>query len=502
MRIIEITKTFERNGVKLEGGHKYVMAEDAEAQLRSVVGNNMGMGYPIESVYRKYKGEDLSGKKLMCWRTGGIGDMFFLSPVLVHLKKKYPDCTLKMASGCKQPLENLPEIDELYDMPFDAALLETVDYHLMFQGIIETSNEASKRTHAADMFYSYFSIDSIQFPDEEKKPKLVFTDDEMKWLESEGEKLKIGKDDFVVGIQMETSAPLRNYPKDKMKALVDVLAKEPNVKIFLIGAPQHGQLANFYKGQYENVIPAVGYSVRQALILANRYDLVISPDSFMVQAAGALGKPLIGLYGPFASEVRMKYFKNAVGLDPCVACSPCYKHDFRGCIKGFPSPCFSQVKTEDVLQAADYLYHKTRGEHFGYMQFLMRVPDFSAIEKYMLGADQGLGFFCGYYGHPNMIKVDTNHFVGADITDLSTEFKRESFPFVLYMNDFRQERINTYHGSKKMVRPGGYFIAYKDEAPEQLFLELKQDIGKDFVLLYSKYDPTKKTLLIVGRKNY
>lgn len=502
MRMVEVVKTFTRSNVTFKQGHKYVMAEDAESQWRSVLGDHLGMSFPIENIYRKYTGQDLTNKKLMVWRTGGIGDIFFLQPVLIYLKKKYPNFFLRVASGCKQCLENLPEVDELYDMPFDAGLLETVDYHLLFQGIIEAGSDASKRTHAVDMFYSYFNIDSIQFPPEDKKPKLVFTPEEMKWLKETNQKLGIKTDDYVIGIQLETSAPLRNFPKDKLKMIVDVLAKEEKVKIMLIGTPQQQALSGFLKASYTNVIPALNFSVREAMVLTNRYDLVMSPDSFMVQTAGALDKPLIGLYGPFPSEVRMKYFKNAIGIEPRVTCSPCFKHDFRACIKGYPSPCFTQVKPEDVLQAVDYQRFKSTKIHFKFMEYFTRIPDLSEVEKYMLSADKGLGFFCGYFQHHNLVRVDSNHFVNADITDLNHEFRRESFPFVLYMNDFSLNRLSMYHGSKNMVRAGGYLIVYKEDAPEQFLLELKQDIGKSFILLHSKYDASKRTVLIVGKKRY
>jgi hypothetical protein len=101
-----------------------------------------------------------------------------------------------------------------------------------------------------------------------------------------------------------------------------------------------------------------------------------------------------------------------------------------------------------------------------------------------------------------MIRVDTNHFAKPDITDLSTEFKRENYPFVLYMNEFSQNRLSVYHGTKNMVRPGGHFLVYKETATEQLFSELKQDIGKSFTLLYANYNPVEKTCLFAGKKNY
>ena len=502
MRMVEVKKTITKNGTNLLANHSYVMAEENEAQLRSVAGDALGMSYPIDGVYRQYNGEDLTGKRIMCWRTGGIGDLFFINPVFRHLKKRYPGCFVRVASGCKQPLENLPEIDELYDMPFDVNLLKDVDYHLMFQGIIESSSEQSKRTHAVDMFFSYFKIDSIQLPAEDKVPRLVFTDAEKKWLADECKNLGIDSGDMVIGLQMETSAPLRNYPKEKLKVVLDVLAKEPNVKIVLVGTPPQGVLANYYKGNYPNVIPALNYEVRKSIVLASRYNIIISPDSFLVQAAGAMDKPLIGLYGPFSSDVRMKYFRNAIGLEPKVVCSPCYKHDFRTCIKGFPSPCFTLIDPEDILQAVDFQRNKFYGGHFNYIAPVNQIPDFSEIEQYFLSADKGLCFFGAYYNHPNMIRVDTNKFVKPDIDDLNHSFEWGKYPFVLYINNIGYLNGAIFSNCRNFVRPGGHFIVYRENCVEAMFNELKKDVGKTMVLLYAKFDPVKRTCLIVGKKPF
>jgi ADP-heptose:LPS heptosyltransferase len=502
MKIVEVLKTFSHEGKKFEANHKFIMAEDVEANYRTIAGDSIGMSFPIEQIYRQYRGEDLTGKRLMTWRTGGIGDIFFLNPVLRWLKRKYPTCFIRVASGCKQPLENVPEIDELYDMPFDAKYLNDVDYHLMFQGIIEGESAQSKRMHAVDMFFSYFSIDSIQFPSEDKVPRLFFKKEEMEWLAQTLKALGIQDNEYVVGIQMETSAPLRNYPKDKMKAIIDILAQEEHTKIVLIGTDQHEVTAKFYKGNRNNILIATKFTVRQSIILANRYDLIIAPDSFMIQVAGALDKPLIGIYGPFSSEVRMKYFKNSIGLDPSVVCSPCYKHDFRACIKGFPSPCFTQVGIEDVLQAADYLKHKFTGKHFKFMANYLKEPDLTEVEKYMLSADKGLAFFPRYFRHHNMLSVDISPFTKPDINDLNMNFTRESHPFVIFFNELQPKFINLYNSVKNIVRPGGYFIVYKDNGIEPLYNDVKMDIGKTFTLMYSKFDPVKKTFVVVGKKPY
>jgi ADP-heptose:LPS heptosyltransferase len=502
MRIVEIVKPFTNAGIKYEAGKKMVMAEDVEGSVRAIHGDKMGMSYPIEGSFRKYEGQDLTNKRLMAFRSGGVGDLAFLSPVFRYLKKKYPGCFIRVATGCRQPLEGLLEIDELYDMPFEASLLSTVDFAVFFQGILESGSEVSKRTHAVDMFFSYFGIDSLQFPKEDKVPRLYFKKEELDWLKQTTANIGIKDDNYVIGIQMEPSAPVRTFPKEKMKPIVDLLSQEENAKVVLIGSEQQEAVGKFFKGNNPNVILATRYTVRQSIVLANRYDLVISPDTFMVQVAGALDKPQIGLYGPFPSEVRMKYFKNAIGLDPSTACTPCFKHDFRPCVKGNPSPCFSQINVDDILQAADYLKFKFTGAHFKYMAPMLREPDLSEVEKYMMSADKGLVFFPRYYRHPNAFSVDVNPYVKADISDLSTQFNRESYPFVLYFNEIQPKYINLFNNSKGFVRPGGYFIAYKEGGTEQFFEDMKKDLGRDFVLMFVKFDPSTRVAIVVGKKNY
>jgi ADP-heptose:LPS heptosyltransferase len=503
MRMVEIIKDFTNNNTQFKAGRFFVMAEDIEGQLRSLYGNFMGMSYPIEQKYRQYKGEPLDNKRIMIFRTGGIGDLAFLNPVLRYIKKKYPTCFIRAASACKQCLENVPEINELYDMPFDVSLFDDTDFQLMFQGIIEASSEVSQKTHAVDMFFSYFNIDSTHIPAIDKKPKLFFTPAENEWLKKTLIAKGVKDDEYVIGIQMESSSPVRNFPKERLKVVVDTLSREEKVKIFMIGAPEHAMIGQWYKSNSPSVIIATDFTVRQSIVLAQRYNLVISPDSFMVQVAGALDKPQIGLYGPFPSEVRMKYFTNAMGLEPKVVCSPCFKHDFRGCIKGFPSPCFSLVTIEMLAQAVDYLRFKHTGTHFKYMDPFLYTPNLNGAEKYFLSADKGICFFPGYYTHPNMVRVDPNKLVKADISDLSSNFERNFYPFVLYMNEFAPKSLSVFNNSKQMVRPGGYFMAYARQGSEPMLAEIQKDIGNSgFVLVHSKFDPISREVLIIGRKPF
>ena len=102
--------------------------------------------------------------------------------------------------------------------------------------------------------------------------------------------------------------------------------------------------------------------------MIDKSELVIAPDSSMVHIAGALKKPVIGLYSSFKSNLRMKWYRYAHAFESEYQCAPCFIHGHGACpegrkkmmmmtdkekvIKGFnhSSPCFECIGREDNIQ--------------------------------------------------------------------------------------------------------------------------------------------------------
>ena len=51
-------------------------------------------------------------------------------------------------------------------------------------------------------------------------------------------------------------------------------------------------------------------------------------------------------------------------------------------------------------------------------------------------------------------------------------------------------------------RPDFKVIIMSATIDEKFFTELKKDIGKNFILMYTKFDPVTRVALIVGKKSY
>lgn len=369
MIILDIKKTFNHKKITYLGSHKYVMSDDIAEELGSIYHESIGIRYQLEIYHKQYKGEDLTDKNLLVYRRGGLGDMLFIEPSIRALKDKYPSCKISVATQRGEPLLNNPAIYKIYDYPFDLEIMQANDYHLYYSDILEGGMDIAKTMSAVDIFSK---VSCIKLTD--TKPKIYLDKLEIDCAKNTFKNLGITNKDYVVMIQLESSSLIRNIPVNKLRVIVDKLANDINVKILLVGnSPQQSNYAHLYKGSHKNVIPCTTYTARQIIALSNESSILIAPDSFLIQIFGALNKPMVGVYNAFSSSLRMSQFKNAIGLDVMVACSPCHMYT-QSCLKGNPPPCFSQIKPDDILSALDYLRFKLTDTHFNFYDKLKPNP--------------------------------------------------------------------------------------------------------------------------------
>ena len=103
-------------------------------------------------------------------------------------------------------------------------------------------------------------------------------------------------------------------------------------------------------------------SLKDSIAFANEMSVIIAPDSSFIHIAGALRVPVVGLYGCFPSLLRMRYYKDAIGIDTNVPCSPSFIHGHAPCYRGDPPPCFSVISVKNILDAVDHLLNISRIE--------------------------------------------------------------------------------------------------------------------------------------------
>jgi len=365
---------------ELEKGGRYVMPKSILDHMNSIYPRCVREKGNFDNYYNHLNFKDISnGKKIFLFRSGGIGDLMFMLP-LVHYIKKFFDVEIKVATTTTYTsiFRNNPYVDKIIIMPFKVEELENSDLHLMFENVIENNPEAEKN-HAVDLFFGQAGIDYKGISDEEKIPKLFLSEDELKKGEVVVNRLSGNmKNSKKIGIQISASSPIRTFPLDKFVDIIEELV-EKDYFVFLFGGYRQSEEASYIESIVKkNLCNLIKFklSLRDSIIITKFLDLVIAPDSAFIHIAGALGVPIIGLYGCFPSLVRMRYYKNAIGIDCAVSCSPSFLHGHNPCKKGFPSPCFSVISIKNVLDAVAHFLEGTsiKKEYPEYNEFKKGIP--------------------------------------------------------------------------------------------------------------------------------
>lgn len=318
----------------------------------------------FKKLYKKYSGQNLNKKTLLVWRTGGIGDLLFIQPNLIHLKEKYPNC--KIIFGCApqyQPMiNNWDCVDEIIDLPFGVEYLSRSDYHAIFDGVIERCKEATY-TNSYRLFTKWLNLN---LPDEKLKPTLTPKNelvDKCKKILNNWE-IDLDNDNTVL-LQMRASSPIRTPNPKVFSSLIDELTSR-NYKVIITDSPhQNHNILSFIK-QYvsskEYVFNFSGYSesVDYTIALASLVDCCVSTDSSLIHISQGVGTPIFGIYGPFPGEVRMSTYNNADWINcDSMSCSPCFSHGHLPCRnsdKTGYSRCFNDMDVKSCCDRIENLH--------------------------------------------------------------------------------------------------------------------------------------------------
>ncbi|MFO7599370.1 MAG: glycosyltransferase family 9 protein [Candidatus Desulfacyla sp.] len=251
-------------------------------------------------------------------------------------------------------------------MPLEKEMMDRYDHILFFQGIIEGNPEAEKK-NAYDLVKDAFHLAELEDP----LPRVYVEENARTRARDFVTRTEFGRR-YKIGVQVSPSLPVRAVPP---QLFVDFVASlSDDFMVFLIGgeAQWHEMdsiISHLPQQKQQQAVNASRYlpTLAEAAALIGEMDLVIGPDSSMLHVAGAHRKPLIGLYGPFPSALRLKYYKNAIGLDSMTLCefgrgqySSCFEHGEGECSLArktgqFYSPCMTFFLPKHIHQAMGLL---------------------------------------------------------------------------------------------------------------------------------------------------
>ena len=336
---------------------KYVMGLGVYQQLHKSEKDGKKVlkpaGMKFFNSYKPYRGEDVDGKTILVFRTGGIGDLLFIQPNLNYLKSKY-DCYIKFACGpqYQSMVETWDCIDEILDLPFEAKHLHQSDYHMLFEGVIERCKRA-ETTNSYNLFSEWLGLnlpDKLLTPKQEPKEELV--DECMNILK--GWNLQ---DETFILMQLRASSPIRTPRPEFWLNIINELT-DMGHNILLTDNPRQAETVENFIKLTKNPNKVFNFckhskSLDYSIAVTKFASMTLTTDSAFSHIAASMNIPCFGIFGPFPGFIRLKTYAKAAWVDAKKECAPCYIHSQTSCPKAGPdgfSPCYDNIDIPKLIK--------------------------------------------------------------------------------------------------------------------------------------------------------
>jgi len=312
-------------------------------------------------------------KEALVIRYGAMGDMIMITPILRQLKKDGYNVVLNCSEYATQVLKENPNIDEFIVQQKDVIPNDQLDEYwaeiskgfdkvvnltgtieqdlLKVQGKEEFNWSHRKRRKECDKNYIDYSMERAGYPELKGEPtELFFTEQEEGLVRVFLENHK-GK--FLIVWAMSGSSMHKAYPWSEYIAGSICQKYWNETLIVTVG----DDISRILEWNLPNTLSRCGvFTIRQSMILTKYANLVIGPETGMLNAAGCYDTPKI-IFLSHSSEANLtKYWKNVMALHPenC-RCHPCHKLIYVDtCLKGKINErprCAENIKPETVFKA-------------------------------------------------------------------------------------------------------------------------------------------------------
>lgn len=294
-------------------------------------------------------------------RYGGIGDMIQASSVLPGLKEQGYHVTFNCSPDGYNIIKHDPNIDEFMiqdknQVPMEelgkyfAVLKTKFDKFVNFTEGTEvalvlvptmTSHKWPQALRHKRFNVNYLEflhdIAEVPFP---TRQAFCMTKEEREWAKREYRKLDA---DPIILYTLSGSSVNKVWPyQDQLMARI--LVSYPDSKIVLVGDYTSKVLEFGWENEPRVITTSGEWDIRQALAFAHEADLVIGPDTGVLNAVGLTDVPKIIFLSCATPENITKHWKNTISLEAegC-DCYPCHQLNTN----------FSQCKQNEFTGAAD-----------------------------------------------------------------------------------------------------------------------------------------------------
>jgi ADP-heptose:LPS heptosyltransferase len=329
------------------------------------------------------------GKRMLIIKLASVGDVLRTTAILPALKRKYPQSfiTWLLREPAQELLEGSQYIDRILTFGLESILslqVEKFDMLISLDKAIEAvslatlidadekygfglSREGKVYPFNKEAEYSFilgldddlkfyknkktyqqmiFDIANLNYANERYELRLDLN--EFNFAEAFFKKNNLRKDDIVIGINTGAGEVFanKNLKVKKVIELIDLLSREMDAKILLLGGPLEKKTNEDIVRRVNSKVIDTGCdnSLREFAALINICSVIITADTLALHIAIALKKPVLALFGPTSSweiDLYHRGFKIVTDLE----CAPCYKNK---CDKQVT--CMDKINLEEITK--------------------------------------------------------------------------------------------------------------------------------------------------------
>ena len=281
-----------------------------------------------------------SSKRACVCRYGALGDVIILTPLLKTLVEDGYEVTCNFSTYAAELLKGNPYVKNIVLQERDAIPnADLGDYWKEWQGdyqkYINLSESLEGKLLKVEGRRDYYTSNAWRqkncnknyydwtlalggYPEVTgKRGDLYFTQEEL--FNAKGFRSKY-KDKFIVLWALNGSSHHKVYPL--MEFLMRRWLEEDPRRLLMTTGDKSAQMLEF---EHPQVVPLAGrMPIRYSLAMTKVVDLVVGPESVMINAAGCFDVPKIPLLSHSTHENLCKYFMNDYCLSPNTEIAKCY----------------------------------------------------------------------------------------------------------------------------------------------------------------------------------
>jgi len=324
-------------------------------------------------------------KKALVIRYGGIGDAIIATPVLRALKEEGYHVTFNTSDNGREIAKHNPNVDELIYQAMDEVpnadleaywkgLSKGYDRVVNLSGTIEEAllsikgrnpeydlTDDERRAKFGNVNYYNHALKIAGIDRRGMNGEIFFSDEEEGiariWRESLDGR-------FVVIWALGGSGPHKRFPYAAM-AMAEFARVNPEVLFVTVGGHAE-KLLELAADDNPNYMHRSGrWGIRNTAIAVKYADLVIGPETGVLNMAGCFDTPKICMLSHSSWANLCKYWKNDHSVQSRQTCSPCHKMIFS--IKECPvnekfkvSACAAEFDPSDILPRMKEVFRKWR----------------------------------------------------------------------------------------------------------------------------------------------